>query len=122
MSNQEMNKAGEKRYRYKTANVHFSWNENSDPETETTIKIEWQYEMNNGKQEKHSYNRTTAQVEAFYVPLLRIIMGYDGVNSALLYLNDSYSKGMYLRIIEEGTGFLTFSGITLDKDNKWKIE
>ena len=109
-----------KRFKYKKAQVHFEWNESKDNE-ETTIKIVWEYITHDDKKERHTYNRTTAQVESFYIPFLRIVTGIDSMSNALLYVNDEYTKNLYLRMLEHGVDFFSFTGLKLDNDS-WAIE
>lgn len=112
-----------KRFKYKKANIRFSWNKAvEDSAEETTVNVEWEFITNNDKKENHSYNRTVAQIESFYIPLIRVIKGYDSLTHALLYVNDEYARGIYLRLIEQGTDFITLSGIKVDEDGKWKLE
>jgi len=119
----ELNQLGQKRYKYKSANVNFSWNEQrGDTAEETTIKITWKFLTSGDKVEEHSYTRTVAQIDAFYIPLLRIVLGIDSISTALLYVNDTYAKGIYLRMIENGTDFLTFSGIKVNEDGTRKLD
>lgn len=111
-------------FKYKNAILTFQWNEPDEQMSETTVKITWQFVVRKtGDVETHSYNRTTAQMEAFYLPLLRVILGYDSMSNALLYVNDEHSKNIYLRLLEQGTDFISVKGLKLDKDtNKWSIE
>jgi len=111
-------------FKYKHAILTFAWNElDARTDKETTIKITWQYVIRRtGEIETCAYNRSPAQMEAFYLPLLRVIFGYDSMSHALMYVNDEHCKAIYLRLLEQGNDFVTVKGLKLDKDNKWSIE
>ena len=111
----------EKRFKYKQAKVHFSWNTAGNDKEETTIKVIWEYITNDNKTEKHTYNRTVAQVESFYIPFLRIVKGFDSMSNALLYVNDDYTKQLYLRLLEQSNDFFSFSGLDVREDG-WSIK
>lgn len=87
------------------------------------IAIQWKYisEVGGGVIEEN-YNRTMAQVEQSYLPLLRIVKGFDHVNMALLYVTDDSIRSVFLRIIETGKAdFITVKGITVNENGKWYI-
>lgn len=115
-------------FKYKNAILTFEWGTEiqttaTQSTAETLIKITWQYVVRRtGDIETHSYNRTTAQLEAFYLPLLRIILGLDSISNALLYVNDEHSKAVYGRLLEQGTDFFTIKGIKIKEDGTWQIE
>lgn len=112
-----------KRFKYKKANIRFSWNKAvEDSSEETTVKIDWEFVDNNDKKENHSFNRTVSQVEAFYIPLIRVCKGYDSLTHALLYIHDEYARGIYLRLIEQGIDFLCFEGIEVKEDSSWCLK
>lgn len=112
-------------FKYSKAVLTFEWNtpDEQSHDMESTIKVTWQFVVRKtGETETHSYNRTTAQLEAFYLPLLRIILGLDSISNALLYVNDEHSKAVYGRLLEQGTDFFTVKGIEIKEDGTWQLK
>jgi hypothetical protein len=62
------------------------------------------------------------EIESFYVPIVRIVNGIDSMSHALLYVQDTYVKQAYLRMIDEGTHFLEIRGLKVTEEGKWSIE
>jgi hypothetical protein len=113
-----------KRYKYRGGEAHFSWavqDASGDENTDTMICIKMKTILDNGEEKEKTYYRTIQQVEAFYIPLIRIAFGIDSLSSALLYCNDDHAKGIMLRMIEQGTDFISFKGIYFDENGKWRL-
>jgi len=110
-------------YKIKNVKMSFSWYVTAAKENENNsyIRVTYIQTLYDNSFVLKEFIRSVAQIEKFYIPLVRIALGIDSISHTMLYINEPFAKDVIFRIIENGISFLTVKGIRINKDDSWVI-